>query len=202
LPMRKTNSIERGFTLLETVIVVAIMMVLMGMAVIQSFGSLESYRATSAMDVVTSQLRVARQLAISQRRDVQLSFNLATLPHTISYQIQPAFAGDSTGPLVTVPLPQQTQFTQEPGVPDTPMGFGTCSGVSGVCIANVSGGPPFMEFTSTGQFTDNTGINVLNGTIFVGMNNQKSTARAVTIMGGTGRVREYTYIAGTTGWQE
>jgi hypothetical protein len=175
---------------------------LMGMAVIQSFGSLESYRATSAMDVVTSQLRVARQLAISQRRDVQVTFNLAASPQTISYQIQPGFAGDFTGPLVTIPLPQSTQFTQEAGVPDTPMGFGTCAGASGVCIANVSGGPPFMEFTSTGQFTDNTGINVLNGTIFVGINKQVTTARAVTIMGGTGRVREYTYIGGTTVWEE
>jgi type II secretory pathway pseudopilin PulG len=200
--MRKTNRKEGGFSLLESVIVIGIMMVLMGMAVIQSFGSLESYKANSAMDVVTSQLRVARQLAISQRRDVQLSFNLGASPQTISYQIQPGFAGDVTGPLVTIPLPQQTQFTQEPGVPDTPMNFGLCSGAAGVCIGNVAGGPPFMEFTSTGQFTDSTGLNVLNGTVFIGVTNQKGTARAVTIMGGTGRVREYNFEGGTLGWQQ
>jgi len=200
--MRKTNRKEAGFSLMESVIVIGIMMVLMGMAVVRSFGSLESYKANSAMDVITSQLRVARQLAISQRRDVQISFNLAASPPTISYQIQPGFAGDFTGPLVAIPLPQQTLFTQEPGVPDTPMGFGTCAGASGVCIANVAGGPPIMEFTSTGQFTDSTGINVLNGTVFVGLLNQPGTARAVTVMGGTGRVREYNYEGGSLGWQE
>jgi len=200
--MRKTNRKEGGFTLLEIIVVVGIMMILMGMAVIQSFGSLETYKATSAMDVVTSQLRVARQLAISQRRDVQISFNLVGPTQSISYKILPGFLGDPPQPIVTVPLPQQTSFVQEAGVPDTPMAFGTCGGASGVCIANVAGGPPFMEFTSTGQFTDNTGLNVLNGTIFVGLKGQVSTARAVTLMGGTGRVREYTYAAGATGWEE
>ena len=90
---------------------------------------------------------------------------------------------------------------QESGVPDTPMAFGTCSG-SGVCIGNVAGGPAFMQFTSTGQLTDSTGVTTLNGTIFIGIPNQVSTARAVTVMGSTGRVRPYYYIGGTTAWTE
>jgi len=42
----------------------------------------------------------------------------------------------------------------------------------------------------------------LNGTIFLGMNGQVSTARAVTIMGGTGRVRQYTWNGASIGWRE
>jgi len=201
--MRKTNRRERGFTLLETVLVLGILMILMGIAVVQSFGSLEGYQANSAQDIVVSQLRVARQLAISQRRFVQVSFKLATNPQSITYQVLPrAGSGDAPIPAVTITLPQQTTFTQQGGVPDTPMAFGTCSGASGVCIAGVAGGPPFMEFTSTGQFTDSTGINTLNGTVFVGIPNQVSTARAITIMGSTGRVRPYTYTGSANGWTE
>lgn len=207
--MRKTKRIEQGFTLLESVVVIGIMMVLMGVAVIQSFGSLESYQANAATDVVVSQLRVARQLAITQRRTVQLWIDSA--PEStdnrfhIKYQIQPApQTNEVAGPMISVPLPGQTQLVLETGVPDTPMNFGNSAPVF---IGNppVSGGPPIMQFNPTGTFTDNTGNTLLYGTIFIGIPNQKSTARAVTIMGGTGRVRAYTYIGGTTSataWQE
>lgn len=200
--MRKPNRRERGFTLLESVIVIGIMLMLGGLAVIQSFGSLQAYQANSSQDTVVSQLRVARQLAISQRRNVQVQFNSTTAPFSVSYTVLPRpGSGDPTQPAVTSILARQTSFMQESGVPDTPMGFGTCSS-SGICIAGVGGGPAFMQFTSTGQFTDATGVNPLNGTIFIGVQNQVPTARAVTIMGSTGRVRPYSYVGGTTIWTE
>jgi len=200
--MRKRRSLEQGFTLLEAMIVVGIMFVLAGLAVIQSFGSLQGYQANSAQDTVVSQLRVARQLAISQRRNVQVQFNTAASPSTVSYTVLPRpNSGDVPSAPVTVILPRQTSYMQESGVGDTPMAFGTC-GTAGVCIAGVSGGPAFMEFTSSGQFTDSTGVNTINGTVFIGMANHKNTARAITIMGATGRVRPYTYVDGSTGWME
>jgi prepilin-type N-terminal cleavage/methylation domain-containing protein len=204
--MRKENRNERGFTLLESVIVIAIMMVLMGVAVIQSFGSLSSYQANSAEDIVVSQLRVARQLAISQRRTVQIWID--TAPETdgryhIAYQVLSAgtFTTETNAAKVSVPLPGSTQFILETGVPDTPMKFGNNAPVY---IGNppVSGGPPVMQFNSTGTFTDSTGVTLLYGTIFIGITGEVGSARAVTIMGGTGRVRGYSYVGGATGWQE
>jgi type II secretory pathway pseudopilin PulG len=205
--MRKTSRNERGFSLLETVVVLGIIFVIAGMTAIKSFGTMESYRANSAMDIVVSQMRVARQLAISQRRNVQMQFNTAATPPTITYTV---LAGTYTGstevnkPPVTVVLPQQVTFGGQASEPDTPMGFGTCSGAYGVCIANVSGGPAIMEFNSQGQFTDSTTVNPLNGTIFLVIPNTANTARAVTVMGATGRVREYYYTGGTTSaaWTE
>jgi type II secretory pathway pseudopilin PulG len=200
--MKKPNRVEQGFTLLEAVIVVGIMLMLGGLAVIQSFGSLQGYQANSAQDTVVSQLRVARQLAISQRRYVRVQFNTITTPPSLSYTILPrAGSADVATPAVTAILSSQTSFMQESGVPDTPMAFGTCSS-AGICIGGVGGGPAFMQFTSTGQFTDSTGVNTLNGTIFIGVPNQPRTARAVTIMGGTGRVRPYSYVGGSTVWTE
>lgn len=204
LAMRKTSGREKGFSLVETVIVAAIMMIMMSLAIIQSFGSMESYRANAAMDIVLSQLRVARQLAISQRRNVAITFNSATTPQSITYTLVPN-PGDAYIPApVTAKIAPQISFTGVAGLPDTPMLFGTCGGAYGVCIAGVSGGPPVMQFTSVGQFTDSTGVNTLNGTVFIAIANQISTARAVTIMGSTGRVRSYSYQggSGTSAWTE
>lgn len=201
--MKQEKAKQRGFTLLEAIVVIGIMFVLMGIAVVQSFGSMQSYTANSAQDVVVSQLRVARGIAIAQRRNVQVFINANPgngQPPNVAYQILPApNSNEQPGPLVSVPLSSGASFTLEPGVPDTPMAFGNSAAIY---IGNVSGGPPVMEFTSTGQFTDNTGFNTLNGTIFVGVgNNQPLTARAITIMGGTGRVRQYSYV-GNAGWTE
>jgi len=190
--MKSRTNREKGFSLLETVMVIGIMFVLMGIAIVQSFGSREGYQANSAMDTVVSQLRVARELAITQRTNVQVFFVSNGATQQVQYMVlaQPG-TKEANGPLVSSSLPSQTSFVLTPGVPDTPMGFGN---KSAIYIGNVSNGPAFMEFTSTGQFTDQTGFNTLNGTVFIGVAGQTNTARAVTIMGGTGRVRPYTYI--------
>ena len=79
------------------------------------------------------------------------------------------------------------------------MAFGN---TAAVYIGNTSGGPPIMQFNPTGTFTDNTGTAILNGSVFLGIPGQASTARAVTIMGGTGRVRQYTWNGASIGWRE
>lgn len=202
--MRKTSRRETGFSLVESMIVIGIMMTMLGIAILQSFGSMESYRANAAMDTIISQLRVARQLAISQRRTVTVTFNTGVSPQSITYTLLPN-PGDITIPApVTVSISPQVQFAGIASEPDTPMAFGTCGGTYGVCVAGVSGGPPTMEFTSLGQFTDSTGVNTLNGTAFLVIPGKLWTARAVTIMGSTGRVRSYTFVGGTgpTAWTE
>jgi len=203
--MRKTKRTQRGFSMVETVAVVAIMMILMALAVVQSFGSMESYQANSAMAIVVSQLRVARQISVDNRRVVQVWID--STPESdgryhVKYQRQPApQTTEVAGPLVSVPIPAVTQFVLESGVPDTPMAFGNSAPVY---IGNppVSGGPPIMQFNPNGTFTDNTGITLLYGTVFIGVPNKTNSARAVTVMGGTGRVRAYNYEGGTLGWQE
>jgi type II secretory pathway pseudopilin PulG len=201
--MKKTNRGQQGFSLLETMVVAGIMLALVSFAMIQSFGSMQSYRANAAMDAVMGQLRVARQLAISQRRNVKITFNTTVSPLSVTYQVVPNPGDTYAPPAFTVPLPPQVTFGSVAGEIDTPMGFGTCSGAYGVCIAHVSGGPPSMYYTSVGTFTDATFVNPLNGTVFLAIPNAPSTARAISIMGSTGRIRSYSFLNGSApSWTE
>lgn len=196
--MKRRFDSQRGFTLLETILTIAIMFTLAAIAIMQSFGRSQSYEANTAMDTLVAQLRVARELAITQRADVQVSFVSSGATQQVQYQVlaQPN-TNEVNGPVIATNLPSQTAFMLTAGLPDTPMAFGNSAAIY---IGNVSGGPPVMEFTSTGQFTDSTGFNTLNGTLFIGVPNQTNTARAVTIMGGTGRVRQYSWTG--TQWIE
>ena len=189
--MRRTKKQQDGFTLLETVVVVAIMMIMMSFAIFKSSNIMPNYKADSAQDVVVSTLRQARQLAITERRDVQVwidqGFSGTDQVQHLKYQVV-AIGGDTPQAVVSVGLPKQAQFVLE-GIADTPMGFGNSNAVY---IGGVTGGPAVMKFRSTGAYTDPV-YSPLNGTIFVGIPAQAFTARAVTIMGGTGRVRPYTW---------
>jgi prepilin-type N-terminal cleavage/methylation domain-containing protein len=206
--MRNAPRNQQGFSMIEAVIVVGIISVLTAITVFQSFGTMETYEANSALDTVIGQLRAARQVAIAERRPVQVTFTPVSADHglpTISYttdlnvgiakqnydQDNGVGANNTTGNCCGTPLPRQTQFLLENNVPDTPMAFGMCGPV---CIGGVSGGPGTMYFSPTGQFSQDTaGVLPLNGTIFIGIPGRPDTARAVTILGGTGRVRPYTF---------
>jgi len=201
--MRRIRNQQNGFTLIESVVVIGMMMIIMGFAIFKSTNMMPNYKADSAQDVVVSSLRQARQLAITERRDVQVwfdqSFTGAAPVQHINYQVV-VIGGDQPQAVVTVGLPTTTQFVVEGGVPDTPMLFGNSAPIYiGSNGAMVSGGPAIMKFRSTGAFTDSV-YNPLNGTIFVGVPNQAYTARAITIIGGTGRVRPYTWSG--TAWNE
>ncbi len=190
--MRRRKNQASGFSLLETVVVIGMMMVMMSFAIFKSTNMIPNYKADNAQDVVVSTLRQARQLAITQRRDVQIWIdqNLTGVDQVqhINYQVV-TIGGDQPQPVVSVGIPKGAQLVLEAGVPDTPMAFGNASSVY---IGNVGGGPPIMKFRSTGGFTD-PNYAPLNGSIFIGVPGQAFTARAVTIMGGTGRVRPYTW---------
>lgn len=199
--MRNTMRYQKGFSLIETLIVVGIISILTAVTLYQSFGTTENYVANSALDSVIGQLRVARQIAISQRRPVQVTITAVSSDHNlpaVSYttDITAGSGVASENALGVQPsgnsvLPRQTQFMLETNVPDTPMAFGMCGPI---CIGGVSGGPGTMYFSPTGQFSQDTaGVIPLNGTIFIGIPSRPDTARAVTILGGTGRVRPYTF---------
>ena len=203
---RQPQNRQSGFSLLELLLVVAVVSVIAATSVLSIQKLLVGHRSDAAANVVTSQLRAARQLAVTRRHNVQVTFNTAVAapdfaPHITYVQMPITGVTETLPPAVTVPLPPNINFVLQAGQPDTPMNFGNGAPVF---IAGVSGGPPTMYFTTTGAFSASGAP--INGTVFLGIANSPSSERAVTILGSTGRVRTYywTGISSTTptGWRE
>ena len=194
--MKKHHSKQqRGFSLLEALIAVTLIMILAGMAVM-NFGSvLPNAKANSAMDQMLYQLRSARARAIAHRREVQIQF-VGTNQMTISE----LWITGTPPPPTTVSFEGGAIYMvfTAPAIPDipAPYNFGNSAPIF---FGGISGGPPIMKFTTNGSFIDG-GNTLVNGTVFLGISGKPSTARAVSVLGATGRVREYHWDG--TQWQE
>jgi prepilin-type N-terminal cleavage/methylation domain-containing protein len=188
--MKQAHNRERGFSLLEMMVVVGVTAIGLAMAVINTSSLLPSLKANSAMDQVFGQLRAAHDGAITQRRQFQVNF-VGDNGFTVT-EIEPV----GSSPVTTITLGGGAWFMLFNGIPDTPMAFGN---KAPVYIGGATGGPAVMNFTTTGGFVDGKG-SPTNGTVFLGIPGQPNTARAVTIMGATGRIRQYHWDG--KAWQE
>jgi type II secretory pathway pseudopilin PulG len=180
---------ERGFSTIELVLVALILMTVSAMALVQLTPTLQQQQANSAMIEVASELRQARELAMTERRNIQISF-----PANNQIQLTRMNLPVGAQVLTAIPIQAPAVFMLNPGTPDTPDGFGNAGPIE---FGNVVGGPPTMLFQSDGTFVDTNG-NLLNGTVFIGIPNAPTATRAVTIVGATGRIRMYK--ANPTGW--
>jgi Tfp pilus assembly protein FimT len=207
---------ERGFSIVEMVVVMGMLIVIAAIASIQLQPTLQQFRSSTGLDQLKAALRQARETAISQRRTIVITFPTATTTNnTINmYQMvvtagatgTPPTVAEATTPFNKVVLEGTVQFLTYASETDTPDGYlngGSPTVGNGVYTesttgAVVSGGPTSgMQFQSDGTFTDGNG-SLLNATFFVGVPSMKETARAVTLLGGTGRVR--TWSNNGSGW--
>lgn len=185
--MRTETNSERGFNLTELMICMAVMTVIMAATIITMQPVIQQMHATAGADLIMGQLRWARQLSIAHRRDIQVQF-LGN--NEVRLTEQPVL-GAGGGPVVVSDLflSPTVSFMTFASEPDTPDAFGNAAPL---CFGAVAGcpNPPFMEFQSNGTFVDGTGT-PLNGTVFLGVTNIPTSARAVTVLGTTGQIRLY-----------
>jgi type II secretory pathway pseudopilin PulG len=188
---KHSNRPQQGFSLLEGLVAIGIIMIILAMAIINFGNMMPNARANSAMAQMLYRVRSARELAIAHRHEVQIQF-VGTNQLTISE----LFVVGTPPPPSTYTFEGGAQYVLLPGLPDTPMAFGNSSAIY---FGGVTGGPPIMKFTTNGSFIDG-GNTLVNGTVFLGIPGKNQSARAVTILGATGRVRDYHYDG--TQWQE
>jgi type II secretory pathway pseudopilin PulG len=186
----RERSSQRGFSMVDMVVVISIIMVIAAMAILQLQPALQQNRAAAAAAQVKSALRQGRETAIAARRTVQVQFftgapcDVGSACMVLTRLDPPANVPTI---ILTLPIEGSVQFMQFPGEPDTPDAFGNGSPIF---FGGVANGPPTMEFQSDGSFTDGNG-NVIVGTVFLGIPNFRSTAMAITMLGGTGRTHSY-----------
>jgi len=164
---------------MEMMVVVGVMGVITGIAVVTVSTSRQGLKGDGAMRVVMAQMTQARELAITQRRNMRLTFTGTSSVQIVREEVP----GPTLTTLSSVPFEGGAQFLLVAGVPDTPDAFGNATAV-------YFSGATEIKFGPDGTFVDQNG-NQLNGSVFLSLANMKLSARAVTIMGSTGRVRAY-----------
>jgi len=168
-----------GFTLLEVLVTIGIIIVLSGITVAVMPVALISARADSSAATVVAVMRVAREEAISQRRNMQVVF---TAPNKITVS-RIEVPGPGTTLVREAFLGSNYSFLLFTGVPDTPDAFGRTT-------ATTFTGATSLLFTSSGEFVDQSGDPV-NGTVFIGRSGETLSARAITIFGPTALIRQW-----------
>jgi len=189
---------EHGFSTVELLIVMIVIVVVTAIAVVQLPASLKNARSDNALRQMVDQLRQAREYAIANRRFVQVTFPVAGGTYQVQYTVMNTLtpggqAANTVYPAISLPFP--LQFQTFGTLPDTPDGFGNGAAVF---FGGVNGGPPGgMYFRSDGEFVNATTNLPINGTVFMGSPGDVTTARAVTVLGTTGRVRGWRGSTGT-----
>jgi Tfp pilus assembly protein FimT len=171
-----------GFSLLELMFVVVATALVSTVAMIQMKTTITMLDADEAANLVVSQLTYARQAAVDDRRNVLVQFL-----NNNEIKITRNETGGGTTVLADVSLPTAYTFSLPGGVLDTPDNFGKTNPV-------YFNGGTSGTFLGDGTFVDGAGV-LLNGSVFT-MSGSSGTARAVTLTGSTGKVKEY-WLQGT-----
>ncbi len=185
---------QRGFSLIELSVVIMLILIISAMALIAYLPTLQDARFDAAMRQVVDQLRQAREYAITNRRYVQVTFPTVVVNGITQYQVVMTQRNDLTvgagavNPVLSaVPIESPAQYYLFATAPDTPDAFGKAAAVE---FEGLNGGPVGgMLFQSDGELVDGATFQPINGTVFMGLPGKASSARAVTVLGGTGRIR-------------
>lgn len=167
-----------GFSLIEVLVVLLI--ILTGVAVSQPYVSeaLRGYEADRAMHTVMEQLMKARQYALDNRRQFQVTVDSSAASITITRM---ATSSESASVQSVVYLPSYISMS--------------CNGGTTVCSPEgLSTSVSIPIFRPEGTTVDSSG-NILNGVVFVRRNDSSATQfnRAVLLYGATSRIKGLRY---------
>ena len=183
---RLTNLSQAGFALAEILVVLALMAVVMGLGMGSFSTEMATAQSDADMNIVYWQLKLAREIAVNQHRDVEVRF---ASPNAISLVRHNVPSGTTV--LSTAVLEHRATFRLFEGLPDTPDGFGNTAAIN-------FGGASSVMFTPDGNFTDQAG-SLVNGSIFLGQADKPLSARAITVFAPTAGLRTYRWTG--TAWK-
>lgn len=196
---RLHRSPSRGFTLLELLIVISILIVATVISVMSLQPALKQARVNNAYNTVLGALRQARDTSVNQRAVYILSF---IPPGTITIT-----QGDTGIVTATYSLPFDISFRAEPGIPNTaattPDQFGTGSAAIDF-DQNVSGGIKTQIYFQPDGSAQDVNSNINNGVVYIARPGDLYSSRAITVWGATGRLRGWRLYngGGVNAWRK
>ncbi|HEY7292387.1 MAG TPA: type II secretion system protein [Vicinamibacterales bacterium] len=193
---------QGGFSLIEVMFVLAILAVLTSISMLQIQTARSALKGDAAMRVVLSQMNQAREMAIAQRRYMRVTFTAS--PPTV-YVVREDTTTTTTT-LAAIPFEGGAKFAVPTVLAapskDTPDNFGnttptTFTSGNGT-FQSTTGSSSVIKFAPDGTLVDWNG-QTTNGSVFTSIANDPLSARAITVLGSTGRVRGYRWDG--SGWK-
>jgi len=200
-----TSRKNRGFSLLELMIVIAIGLTMAGVTFIALMPLFNKNHIDQAYDTTLSVLRTYRNQAIEQSKRYVIVF---TAPGTITVQYWGVGVPVAPAPVTvaTYTLPQDIQFAVQAGFPNpgpdgSTFGTGTTPIYFNACTV-IESGNPCLIFYPDGSAQDDQG-NYNNGIVYLTRPaSNMYSSRAINVWGTTGRVRGWRLYneSGTNMW--
>jgi len=209
--LRNRSRRAGGFTLLELAAVMAISLIVSTFSMLSMVPVVKQYRLTNAYNTTLSALRQARDSAVSQRTSYAVTFSTTGTSSTIT--VTPTFTGfQGAQNTVTYQLPTDVSFDAEPALASTPPPDGYGSGQVAIDFGYTanggSGGATTIYFCPDGSARDaeggsgNCAGSWDGGVVYIARAGDAMSSRAVTLWGGTGRIRGWRlYSNGSGGYQ-
>jgi Tfp pilus assembly protein FimT len=181
----------RGFSLLEALIVVAIMIVVANFSIMAMRPIANQTRITNAYNTTLMAMRRAREAAIGERRRYLVTFSNGAVPNSV--QIVPADALPG-GVRATYTLPGDVAYTVVTGLPNQgPDGFGNGSVAIDFDQNVIIPDRTSIYFYPDGSAQD-VNNNLNNGVIYVARPSELYSSMAITLWGATGRLRGWRLV--------
>ena len=195
--MNRCRQAQRGFSLLELMFVIAIVLIISGTALFQFVPVLKNARAENALQTTLAQVRNARGLAIDQRRKYRLSFLASRTIQLDQVVVDPVTKIQSFLFVSTIDLPVDTQFIAIAGIPNaagtTPDSLPTSGVAIDFHVDYGGGGGTELYFQPDGRVLDSAN-RLNNGVVYIARPGELMSSRAVSVLGATGRVKGWHLI--------
>jgi len=181
---------DQGYTLIEFMVVFALILVVAGFAIPGIQSAVQHSRVETAAQTATFEIRRARQLAMDHRRVHTITF---TAPRTVTIERQETGGNPPT------------QISQIQLSPDIAFNRNTVSTNPDQLVSSLAidfNGAIFVRFNPDGSAVDASG-QICNGLVFISRPGDVNSTRATTLFGSTGRVRGFRHAQknGIWGWQ-
>jgi prepilin-type N-terminal cleavage/methylation domain-containing protein len=208
------NSDQSGFSLLELLVVVAIVMILSGIMLFYLSAHQKLYKPDDQALQLADILQEARQRALAQRETLRVELNLTTNMATLINENSPSVSSDdvvikrftlfSTGDVKISARPSQITVN-----PPEPMPVPTAVFKTSVYPGSAGNSVCTIRFLSNGTAVDAGTTDIGTGAVQTGVSlfvwspkktapTESEQARAITVLGATGAIRMWEYDASLT----
>jgi prepilin-type N-terminal cleavage/methylation domain-containing protein len=210
-PPRQNDIGVRGYSLLETLLVVALIAILSALAIPQIIAERRLSRSIGITREISSNLRYARQLAMSQRQAFTFQYNDSTKQISIiDHNNNPGTAlfGDPAYPNNFGSVVVNTTPLATGGLVASEIVYGLPAGVLNVPLADGASMTPLnnsqvnITFQPDGSVIDATGNPAARALFIYNSKEPRGTASAISVVGASGRVKIWRFNNGVSQYVE